>query len=925
MLETGVILFASFGYMSLLFAIAYYADKRADAGRSIISNPYIYALSLAVYCTAWTFYGSVGLAVRSGLGFLTIYIGPTLMALLGWSIWRKIIRISKVHRITSIADFIASRYGKSTILGGITTNIAVIGIIPYIALQLKAISTGFLLINQYPEVSVSVHFSEIPILGDTAFYIALLLAIFAILFGTRHLDATERHEGLVAAIAFESIVKLAATLTVGIFVTYVIHNGFGDLFQKVAEYADVKNSLSGDSGSLSSVIFDKHLLIKGQGNSYTDWSIYLLISMLAIIFLPRQFQVAVVENVNEDHLNKAIWLFPLYLLAINIFVLPVAFSGVLRFPDGGIDADTFVLTLPMVEHQQLIALFVYLGGMSAATGMVIVETIALSTMICNDLVMPVLLRLPIETLGRSRDLSGLLLTIRRCSIVLVLLLGYAYFRTSGEFYSLVSIGLMSFALVAQFAPAILGGIFWKGGTRTGALCGLLAGFALWVYTLFLPSLVQAGMISQDFVARGPFGFELLKPFELFGLQHFNRISHSVFWSLLANIGFYIGGSIFSRPRTIDHTQAALFVDVFRYSGEAGESHFWRGTANLPDLKSLLIRFLGKHRTDAALADYADRHKLSWNYLVTADADLVSYAERLLAGTIGSASARVMVASVVKEESLGIEEVLNILDETRQVIAYSRELENATAELQEANRRLKDLDRLKDEFISTVTHELRTPLTSVRSLAEILHTNPDIDEDQHKSFTGIIIKESERLTRLINQVLDYEKIESAQMDWVISSIDIREIVQDAVASTRQLVEDKNIIIDYDLNDHPPLISGDRDRLVQVLVNLISNAVKFCDADRGKITIRLTANTNQVQVDVQDNGIGIKAEHQIKIFEKFQQVKDPARGRPYGTGIGLTISKRIIDFHHGKIWVNSTPGRGSTFSFSLPITLEATLSR
>jgi Na+/proline symporter/nitrogen-specific signal transduction histidine kinase len=925
MLETGVILFVSFGYMGLLFAIAHYGDKRADAGRSIISNPYIYALSLAVYCTAWTFYGSVGLAVRSGLGFLTIYIGPTLMALLGWMVWQKIIRISKVHRITSIADFIASRYGKSTTLGGVVTIIAVIGIIPYIALQLKAISTGFFLINQYPEISVSFHYSEIPILGDTAFYIALLLAIFAILFGTRHLDATERHEGLVAAIAFESIVKLAATLTVGIFVTYFIHNGFGDLFQKAAEYADTKNALSGgDSGSVSSVIFDKYLLIKGQGNSYTDWSIYLLISMLAIIFLPRQFQVAVVENVNEEHLNKAIWLFPLYLLAINIFVLPVAFSGVLRFPDGSVDADTFVLTLPMAERQQLIALFVYLGGMSAATGMVIVETIALSTMICNDLVMPVLLRLPIETLGLRQDYSGLLLTIRRCSIVLVLLLGYAYFRTIAEFYALVSIGLMSFALVAQFAPAMLGGIFWKGGTRSGAICGLIAGFAVWMYTLFLPSLVQAGIISQNFVNHGPFGIELLKPFQLFGLQHFNRISHSVFWSMLVNIGFYVGVSIFSRPRTIDHTQAALFVDVFRYSGEAGESHFWRGTAHLPDLKSLLIRFLGKRRTDAALSDYADKHKLSWNYLVTADADLVSYAERLLAGAIGSASARVMVASVVKEESLGIEEVLNILDETRQVIAYSRELEKATAELQEANQRLKDLDRLKDEFISTVTHELRTPLTSVRSLAEILHTNPSLNADQHKNFTGIIIKESERLTRLINQVLDYEKIESAQMDWVITSANMKEIIQDAIASTRQLVEDKNISIDYELIDHPPPISGDRDRLVQVMVNLISNAVKFCDADRGKITIRLTTSDKQLQVDVQDNGIGIKVEDQNKIFEKFQQVKDPARGRPYGTGIGLTISKRIIDFHHGKIWVNSTPGTGSTFSFTLPTTLEAALS-
>lgn len=924
MLETGVILFISFAYIGLLFAIAHYGDKRADAGRSIISNPYIYALSLAVYCTAWTFYGSVGMAVGSGLGFLTIYIGPTLMALLGWAVWQKIIRISKIHRITSIADFISSRYGKSTTLGGLATIIAVIGVIPYISLQLKAISTGFLLITQYPNISVSFSFSHVPIMYDPAFYIALLLAIFAILFGTRHLDATERHEGLVAAIAFESVVKLVAFLTVGIFVTYFIHNGFTDIFQKAAEYADAKNTLGGESGNVGAFIYDKYLTIKGQGFSYMDWSIHLLLSMLAIVLLPRQFQIAVVENVNEKHLNKAIWLFPLYLLAINIFVLPVAFSGLLQFPGGSVDADTFVLTLPMAERQQLIALFVYLGGMSAATGMVIVETIALSTMICNDLVMPVLLRLPIEEMGLRRDYSGLLLTIRRCSIVLVLLLGYAYFRTIAEFYALVSLGLVSFVAVAQFAPALLGGIFWKGGTRTGAMCGLLAGFAVWFYTLFLPSLVPAGIISQNFVTQGPFGIELLKPFELFGSQGFNHISHAVFWSLLVNISAYIGVSVFSRPHAIEHTQAALFVDVFRYSGEAGDSHFWRGTANLPDLKSLLIRFLGRQRTDEALADYADKRKLSWNYLVTADANLVSYAERLLAGAIGSASARVMVASVVKEESVGIEEVLNILDETRQVIAYSRELEKATAELQEANRRLKDLDRLKDEFISTVTHELRTPLTSVRSLAEILHTNPEIGADQHKSFTGIIIKESERLTRLINQVLDYEKIESAQMDWVIIATDIKEVIQDAVASTRQLVEDKNIAIEFELIDNPPLISGDRDRLVQVVVNLISNAVKFCEADRGKIIIRLTAADKQVQVDVQDNGIGIRIQDQNKIFEKFQQVKDPARGRPYGTGIGLTICKRIIDFHHGNIWVNSKPGSGSTFSFSLPTSRETALT-
>jgi Na+/proline symporter len=355
--------------MGLLFAIAYWGDKRADEGRSIIANPYIYTLSLAVYCTAWTFYGSVGMATRSGLGFLTIYLGPTLMTILGWLVLRKIIRISKVQRITSIADFIASRYGKSQVLGGAVTIIAVMGVIPYIALQLKAISTGFLMINQYPDISLSFNFADIPVLGDTAFYVALMLALFAILFGTRHLEATERHEGLVAAIAFESVVKLAAFLTVGIFVTYFLYDGFTDLFRAAGNLSNLKQPATlADEPSIN--FFKDLLTISAREGTYIDWGIYLFLSMLAILFLPRQFQVMVVENVNEEHLNRAIWLFPLYLLAINIFVLPVALAGILHFSDAA-KADWFVLMLPMAEHQQLLALFVYLGGMSAATGMVI--------------------------------------------------------------------------------------------------------------------------------------------------------------------------------------------------------------------------------------------------------------------------------------------------------------------------------------------------------------------------------------------------------------------------------------------------------------------------------------------------------------------------------------------------------------------------
>ncbi len=899
MLNTGFILVASFGYMGLLFAIAYYADRRADAGRSLISNPYIYALSLAVYCTAWTYYGSVGRAARNGPAFLPIYLGPTLMMALGALVLRKIIRISRTHRITSIADFIASRYGKSTLLGGAVTVIAVLGIIPYISLQLKAISVSYLLLNQFPDVTMAVHFTEVPVLRDTSFYVALILAVFAILFGTRHLDATERHEGLVAAVAFESIVKLVAFLALGFWVTYGLYDGMGDILARVRRSPELSGLLT----------------LSVEPGAYAAWGIGIFLSMIAVFFLPRQFQVAVVENVNESHVDRAVWMFPLYLLAINIFVLPVALGGLLRFPGGGVDTDTFVLSLPMAAGQEGLALFVYLGGMSAATGMVIIETVALSTMICNDLVMPVMLRFPVFNLARRRDVSQLLMLIRRAGIIFVLLLGYTYFRFIGEFYELVSIGLVSFAAVAQFAPAILGGIFWKGGNRAGALAGMAVGFCVWAYTLVFPSMIQAGLLPEHLLRDGPLGISLLRPYSLFGLSDFDPISHSVFWSLLANIAAYIGVSLFVRPGAIEHSQAVLFVDVFRYPGD--ESPIWRGTAMVPDLRSLLGRFLGRDRTDAALSRYARRHGIDWAREPAAAPGLVDYAEKLLAGAIGSASARVMVASVFKEEPLDVEDVMRILDETRQAIAYSQELERTTAELKAANERLKELDRLKDEFVSTVTHELRTPLTSIRALAEIIRDNPSMDPDQREQFSGIIINETDRLTRLITQVLDLQKIESGALDWQMGPTDLINVINDAVDATRQLIREKDIDLSLDLPDSVPEIHGDRDRLIQVMVNLISNAVKFCPEGTGRIDIHLKPSADRLTVSVIDNGIGIDPAHQAMIFEKFQQIRDPGRGRPGGSGLGLSITRRIINFHGGRVWVDSAPGKGSTFSFEVPV--------
>lgn len=908
MLTGALIVVISFLYVGLLFAIARYGDKRADAGRSIIANPYIYTLSLAVYCTSWTFYGSVGRAATSGIGFLPIYLGPTLMAALWWYVLLKMVRISKAHRITSIADFIASRYGKSHLLGGLVTIIAVLGIVPYIALQLKAISASFSTILQYPNNLVSAAPAALPFLQDNTFYVAMLLAVFTILFGTRHLDATERHEGLVAAVAFESIVKLIAFIAVGLFVTFGMFDGFDDLFSRAAAVPEL-NAL---------------LVQGGAAGNYTTWASLTILSMLAIILLPRQFQVAVVENVNERHLNKAIWLFPLYLLAINIFVLPIALGGMMHFPAGTVDADTFVLTLPLSEDKTWLALLAFVGGLSASTGMVIVETIALSTMVCNDLVMPILLRLKALRLTERADLSNLLIGIRRAAIVLVLVLGYVYFYLAGEAYALVSIGLISFSAVAQFAPAMLGGLFWKGGTRLGALSGLSAGFLVWLYSLLLPSFAKSGWLPITFLTEGILGIDLLKPQQLFGLQGMDEISHCLFWSMIANVGLYVSVSLWRRPTAAEHSQANLFVDVLRHVAAGSGSRFWRGSATVADLQTLLGRFIGPERANESFAAYARSQGINGVEQLTANAVLVHYVESQIAGAIGSASARDMVASVVVEEPLALEEVMTIIDEASQALAYSRqleqksrELEAATNELRSANQRLQELDRLKDDFISTVTHELRTPLTSIRAFSEILGDNPQLESAQRAKFLGIITRESERLTRLINQVLDLAKIESGAAEWHPSALDMREVIEDATTALSQIYKERGIQLTTDLPDGLPVVYADRDRIFQVALNLLSNAANFCDKTESRVHVSVMAEESALRIEITDNGIGISATDQNIIFEKFRQVSDATAGKPKGSGLGLAISREIVQHYKGRLWVVSTPGLGSTFSFTLPL--------
>ncbi|MDJ0738413.1 MAG: sensor histidine kinase [Gammaproteobacteria bacterium] len=908
MLGPNLIVLYALLYLGLLFAIAYWADRRADQQRSVIDSPTIYALSLAVYCTAWTFYGSVGRAASGGVGFLPVYLGPTLIAALWGTLLLKMVRVSKTQRITSIADFIASRYGKSQMLGGIVTVIAVLGVVPYIALQLKAIARSFTILQSYPEVQGLQDVQTVPVLHDTALHVALVLAVFTILFGTRHLDASERHEGMVAAIAFESIVKLVAFLAVGMFVTFSLHDGFADLFDK-AEAAELLNPF-----------------IASPDSGYQDWFSLTLLAALAVMMLPRQFQVAVVENSSEHHLRRAVWMFPLYLLLINVFVIPIALAGQLEFAGSKVDADTYVLTLPMLHQQGGLSLLAFIGGLSAATGMVIVETIALSTMVCNDLVMPGLLR-RWKHVPPSVDLSHLLLRIRRGAIVVILLLGYLYFRLAGEAYALVSIGLISFSAVAQFAPAMIIGLYWRGGTRSGALAGLIAGFGIWLYTLLLPSFAKSGWLPAGFLEHGPFGIALLRPQELFGLSGMNEITHCLFWSMTFNIGAYLLFSMRQAPNVTETTQATLFVDILKHERPVGIA-LWRGTAEVAELQGLAERFLGRERSRLAFRRFAGERGIDDPAMLPADAETVHFAETLLAGAIGSASARVMVASVTAEEALGVDEVLHILDEASQIRAYSRELEQKSAELEAAtrdlktaNEQLKELDRVKDDFMSSVTHELRTPLASIRAFSEILFDDPKIELAERKRFLGIVVSETNRLSRLVNQVLDLAKIESGHADWKTEDVDLVQLVGQATAATEQLFSERGAVVHCDVPPRPCVVAGDADRLMQVLVNLLSNAAKFTPEGHGKVHVSITeqdsAGSTAYRVSVSDNGPGIDPADQADIFDKFRQGGGGSQ-KPVGTGLGLPISRRIIEHLGGTIRVESGQPNGATFTVMLPQT-------
>ncbi len=647
MLQGWVVVGIALAYIGFLFAVASFGDRsRARWGERPI-RPLIYPLSLAVYCTSWTFFGSVGLSSRQGFDFLTIYLGPVLMIGLFFPLILKIVRLAKQQNITSIADFIAARYGKSPVVAAIVTLVAVIGAVPYIALQLKAVSSSLLTILGQQTSSVVIA----PMVGDLALLVAITMAAFAVLFGTRHIDATEHQEGLMLAIATESLIKLVAFLVVGVFVLFYMFDGPMDLISKASARGDI-------------------LPIFTSGLNTTNWITMTVLSFVCIVLLPRQFHVMVVENNREDELRRAVWLFPLYLVLINLFVIPIAIAGLVTFPKGSVDSDMFVLALPLSAGSDTLALIAFIGGLSAATAMVIVESVAVAIMVSNDIIVPLVLRVRNLRPEARADMGALLLRARRFSIFAVMLLAYLYYHLAGE-AQLAQIGLLSFAAVAQFGPAFFGGLFWRGATARGAIAGLCVGVGVWAFTLLLPSFVDAGLINRQILDAGLLGFTELRPQALFGLQ-LPPLAHGVLWSLGLNVLAFIAVSLLTSASPIERLQANVFVES-QSTPIVPSFRLWRSAVTVEELSTTVARYLGEERTQRSFESFAESRRLTLDPKQEADIHLMRYAEHVLASAIGAASSRLVLSLLLRKGTVSTKAALRLLDDASAAIQYNREI------------------------------------------------------------------------------------------------------------------------------------------------------------------------------------------------------------------------------------------------------------
>ncbi len=740
-------------------------------------------------------------------------------------------------------------------------------------------------------------------IDDSTFYVALLLAIFAAFFGTQNTDASEKHKGIIASVAFESVLKLIFFLIIGAYITFYLFDGTSDIYNQMSKVENFKQLTT----------------LSGVEDGF-NWFFMIALSFMAVFLLPRQFQVSVLENNREKHLKKAIWLFPLYLLLFNLFVIFIAWAGKLTFGNTQ-NAEYYTLLLPLENGNTFLATLVFLGGFSAVISMVIVSTLALSTMVSNNLIIPYGFLDKFIKNQPERN-SKYIKNIRRISIFTIIISAYFFYVSFSKELSLYSIGLISFVIISQLAPAFFIGLFWNRGSSKAAITGMIVGFCIAFYTLVLPFTLQAYTGTDDFIQYGLFGVSALKPYALFGIDFLSPPAHAFFWSMTFNIMSYLIFSLLSKGNYRERNYAEMFVDSKSFTKLQDSALVWKGEAYVADIKNVLVRFLGEKRATRALNIFFTKYKLPKDTQL-ADARLINFSEKLLTGSIGSASAKILIASVIKEEQISLVEVLKILEESKDnivnnkvLLEKSQELSQLSSKLKDVNEELVSKDKQKDEFLDTVAHELKTPITGIRAATELLmDEDDDMPKEMKVQFLKNILQDSDRLGRLIHNILDFEKLETGRLHLDMQYLDIQKTITKAIGSISQIAVKKEVQI-INKNVHGFKTNYDEDRILQVLTNLLSNAIKFCNPKTGKIVIDYKLGNELVEVSVTDNGKGIPEEDHDYIFDKFYQSQHQNTIKPQGSGLGLAITKQIVEKHNGKIWAKKGKKDGATLVFTIP---------
>ena len=871
-------------YLGLLFFIAYFAEKRKS--NFWVNNPYIYALSLAVYCSAWTYYGSIGVASNQGLEYMAIYIGPIIIIPSWIFINSKIIKISRVNKISSIADFIALRYGNSRSLSALVAVVCIFAIIPYIGLQIKSISETFHLVTETKH-SENVFF-------DSATYVVLIIALFASYYGTKYVDASEKRLGIISAVAVESFLKLIFFVILGIFVVYGVFNGFEDIYKQAEKLPDFasKNSFNGLEGGF-------------------NWFLMSMLSMSAIFLLPRQFHTAIVENRKEKHLKTAIWLFPLYLLIFNFFVFPIAWGGKVLFFGENVNPELYSILIPQKFGNTAIAAMVFFGGLSACISMIIISSISLSIMLSNNIIIPYgwLNKFKVDT---EKDNTKNIVNIRKISIFLLIIFAFIFYKYLILGKSLYSIGLFSFVLIAQLSPAFFGAIFWRRGTYAGSVSGITAGIAICFFSLLLPSFSE-NFFQSDFYKSSFFSF--------FNIPYLSPISQIFFWSILVNGALFLIVSTNTISTYRERNYAEIYADIDDYIQNHENSYIWKGKANISDIQKILIRFLGDKKAEQALKIFNLKYNIT-DENDTADSRFIKFSENLLSGRIGTASAKILIEGVTKEDKISLPEVLKILEESKENITINKQLSEQSHQLlklsddlQNANEHLIVKDQQKDEFLDSVAHELRTPLTAIRATGEILLDDEDMPSELKKDFLENIISESDRLAEIINDILYLDKLETGNIPLKIEENNIIQTFQKSVKPLFHLFEQRNLHHSEVNLLKTENFRYDEQRMIQVFQNILRNALKFTN-EQGMIQTKFQVKDDFLKISIFNTGKIIPEEDLEFVFEKFYQSKNQNLRKPVGSGLGLAICKKIMLAQNGDIKVKNKE-IGVTFEIYLPI--------